>query len=88
MSTTISLTSGSSAGVEISRPKCASELERAWVPDSNDSWILGLLELNVMHDMGIVEEVMTLPGICLSPILTHTVSSKASKGNDLASANY
>ena len=60
---------GSSAGEKISRPKCASELERAWVPDSNDSC---LLELNAMYhdDMGIVEEVMTLPGIFLSPILT------------------
>ena len=54
---------GSSAGVEISRPKCASGLERAWMPDSNDSCILGLSELNVMHDIGIVEEVMTLPGL-------------------------
>ena len=83
MSTANSLTPGSSAGVEISRPKCASELERAWVPDSNDFWMLGLLELNVMHDMGIVEEVITLSGICLFPILTHTGSSKASKGNGL-----
>ena len=74
---------GSSGGMEISRPKCASELERAWVPDSNDSCILGLLELNVMHDMGIVEEVMNLPGMYLSTILIHTGSSKASKGNGL-----